>query len=142
MGFIENIKQHFSTNSRCRDFQAHQSKVHSVDWNCDGRKLASGSFDKTVALFSLDRDRLTKEYVFKGHNDSVDQLCWHPTNPDLLATASLDKTVRMWDSRQSRVVATIQTKGENINICWSPDGQTIAVGNFILSVVFFSKYFS
>lgn len=24
---------------------------------------------------------------------------------------------------------TISTKGENINICWSPNGQTIAVGN-------------
>jgi len=24
---------------------------------------------------------------------------------------------------------TINTKGENINICWSPNGQTIAVGN-------------
>lgn len=24
---------------------------------------------------------------------------------------------------------TVSTKGENINICWSPDGQTIAVGN-------------
>ena len=24
---------------------------------------------------------------------------------------------------------TISTKGENINICWSPNGHTIAVGN-------------
>lgn len=33
-------------------------QVHSVGWNCDGRRLASGSFDKSVAIFSLDRDRL------------------------------------------------------------------------------------
>lgn len=25
--------------------------------------------------------------------------------------------------------STVTTKGENINICWSPDGHTIAVGN-------------
>ena len=24
---------------------------------------------------------------------------------------------------------TVQTKGENINLCWSPNGQAIAVGN-------------
>ena len=24
---------------------------------------------------------------------------------------------------------TVNTKGENINICWSPNGHTIAVGN-------------
>lgn len=35
-----------------------QKKVHSVGWNCDGRRLASGSFDKSVAVFSLERDRL------------------------------------------------------------------------------------
>ena len=35
-----------------------------------------------------------QEHVHKGHTDSVDQLCWHPSNPALLATASGDKTVR------------------------------------------------
>lgn len=35
----------------------------------------------------------------KGHSDSVDQLCWDPTHSEYLATASADKTVRIWDSR-------------------------------------------
>lgn len=73
--------------------------MHSVGWNSDGRKLASGSFDKSVALYSLDRDRLTKEGTFKGHTGSVDQISWHRTAPDLLSTASGDKTVRIWDVR-------------------------------------------
>merc|ERR1712062_617441 len=82
-----------------------------------------------VCLFSLSHDRLSKEHTYRGHGDSVDQLCWHPTNPDLLATASGDKTVRIWESRSSKALATIQTKGENINIAWSSDGKTLAVGN-------------
>ena len=35
----------------------------------------------------------------------------------------------MWDARSNKAVTTINTKGENINITWSPDGSTIAVGN-------------
>ena len=70
-----------------------------------------------------------QEHVFRGHTDSVDQLCWHATNPDLLGTASGDKTVRIWDARLQKGVDTIQTKGDNINISWSPDGNSIAVGN-------------
>lgn len=35
----------------------------------------------------------------KGHTDSVDQLCWDPKHAELLATASGDKTVRLWDAR-------------------------------------------
>ena len=28
--------------------------------------------------------------------DGVDQLCWHPSHQDQLATASGDKSVRFW----------------------------------------------
>ncbi|CAG5120708.1 unnamed protein product [Candidula unifasciata] len=128
--YADEIKKFFATNAKTRDVQAHTAKVHSVAWSCDGRRLASGSFDKTVCIYMLDRDRLTKDYtVFRGHGASVDQLCWNPHNPDQLATASGDKTVRIWDARTNKAAATVNTKGENINICWSPDGSTIAVGN-------------
>lgn len=103
--------------------------MHSVGWNSDGRRLASGSFDKTVAIFSLDKDRLSKESTFRGHSGSVDQLCWHKSQPDLLATASGDKTVRIWDVRAGKCAHVINTKGENINIAYAPDGNAIAVGN-------------
>ena len=33
-------------------------KVHSVAWNCDGTRLASGSYDKTVTLWALDAEKL------------------------------------------------------------------------------------
>jgi THO complex subunit 3 len=67
--------------------------------------------------------------LFRGHTDSVDQLCWHPNSSDLLGSASGDKTVRLWDARTAKAVDTINTRGENINIAWSPNGLHIAVGN-------------
>lgn len=128
--YMETMQKCFQENSRTKDFIGHSAKVHSVAWNCNGRYLASGSFDKTVSIFNLDKDRLLKESTMKGHNDSVDQLCWHPSNPNLLVTASGDKTIRVWDARTTgKCIEVVNTKGENINICWSPDGNTIAVGN-------------
>lgn len=56
--YMENMQNYFKNNGKTREFAAHSSKVHSVDWNSDGRKLASGSYDKTVNVFHLDRDRL------------------------------------------------------------------------------------
>ena len=41
----------------------------------------------------------------------------------------LCRTVRIWETRSTKAIATIPTKGENINIAWAPDGKTIAVGN-------------
>ena len=34
-------------------------QAHSVAWNCDGRRLASGSMDYTVAMFLCDKDSCT-----------------------------------------------------------------------------------
>lgn len=76
-----------------------------MDWSCDGRHLASGSLDKTISVFTAVRlfkivrsfqlicmqfldlqtpDRLSKEQTYKGHTDSVDQIAWHPSDPELL----------------------------------------------------------
>ncbi|RZR93295.1 hypothetical protein BHM03_00021761 [Ensete ventricosum] len=52
-------------------------------------------------LWSLDADLMgkVKDIELKGHTDSVDQLCWDPKHPDVVATAAGDKTVRFWDAR-------------------------------------------
>ncbi|XP_067928196.1 THO complex subunit 3-like isoform X2 [Watersipora subatra] len=126
---IESLPDFFKSNSRIEEAQYHKGKVHSVGWSCDGRKLASGSTDRTVCTYSIDRERLSRDCHFKGHSDTVDQLTWHPKHPDKLATASSDKSVRLFDARTNKCSSIIQTKGENINLSWSPDGQTIAVGN-------------
>ena len=31
-------------------------------WSCDGRRLASGSFDRTVSIFVLEKDRLVSTF--------------------------------------------------------------------------------
>ena len=58
----------------------------------------------------------------------MDGVSWSPTHPDLLATASADKTVRVWDLRGTLIwlvsrslhlfVSAIRwTGGPNVVIC-------------------------
>lgn len=96
---FEELQEYFKTHNKTREQRQHNSKVHSVRWNSDGKKLASGSNDKSVVIYSLSSDRISKDKTFHGHNGPVDQLTWHAFNPDLVATASGDKTVRIWDCR-------------------------------------------
>jgi len=58
--YLDQMKRYFQTHGRTKEYQAHNSKIHSVAWNCDGRRLASGSYDKTVVIFTLDKDRLVR----------------------------------------------------------------------------------
>ena len=57
----EDMQKHFQSHSRTKELSGnHTAKVHSVGWSCDGRLLASGSFDKTVSVFLMERDRLVR----------------------------------------------------------------------------------
>ena len=107
----------------------HKKKIHTLGWSCNGNKLASGSVDQSVRVWSIDQVGGAKDTELNGHQDSVEQLQWDPVNAEVLGTASGDKTVRIWDARTNKCAHAIETRGENINIRWSPDGQHIAVGD-------------
>jgi len=130
---IDTLKAYFNPKNiqKPKEYPANSAKVHSVDWSADGKRLASGSYDRTATsfLFNEETGRISKDCTFRGHTGAVDQLSWHPTNPDILTTVSDDRSVRVWDAKKSREIANIQTKGDNINLCWTPDTHTIAVGN-------------
>jgi len=112
-----------------KDYAAHRKKVHTVAWSCGGQKVATGSVDQAVRIWSIDESGNGKSAELMGHQDSVDQLRWDPCNPEVLCTASGDKTVRIWDARSNKQVHAVETRGENINVRWSPDSQHIAVGD-------------
>ena len=45
---VDEIKSRFKKNHKTREMVSHSSKVHSVDWSCDGKKLASGELTEEL----------------------------------------------------------------------------------------------
>eukprot|EP00158_Paraphelidium_tribonemae_P003136 Partr_v1_DN25909_c1_g1_i1_m68682 putative THO complex len=114
-----------------RELRGHHNFVRVVRWSPDGRKLASGSDDKTAFVWTIDLPTGIPRHniILRGHTQSVGQLAWCPVDNDVLATISVDMSLRIWDTKTGTCTKVISTGGENINLCWSNDGQFIAVGD-------------
>ena len=63
--------------------------------------LATASADRTARLWSREGALLQ---TFKGHEDRLCRLNFHPHVPSLLATTSFDQTWRLWDVETSQEV--------------------------------------
>lgn len=51
---LESFQSLFNTNTKNKSYRTDSGKVHSIDWNVDGSRLASGSLDKSVVIFAYD----------------------------------------------------------------------------------------
>jgi WD40 repeat protein len=65
----------------------------------------------------------------QGHGHSVNSLAFSP-NGSRLASGSADKTIKLWDVREGRLLSTLQEHGHYVySVAFSPDGSRLASGS-------------
>ena len=102
--------------------------------------IASGSLSKVIRLADLTSGSMT--HTLFGHSMSITSLKWMPGRDKLLASASLDGTIRVWDVRMANSelfilnhqIPSLDYGERNRIYCnsliFSPDGSTLyASGN-------------
>ena len=91
----------------------------------DGEHIAEAGSDMRVRIRNA--ATLKEERTLRVHDAPVTGVAWHPTLP-LLATASEDYTVRIWNLETESLVEEIGLfMGTPGRLYWSPDGKTLAV---------------
>jgi WD40 repeat protein len=66
-----------------------------VAWSPDGRRLATGSTDRTVRIW--DTESGAEIIVVGAHAGAVESVSWSPDG-ERVASASQDGTSRIWDA--------------------------------------------
>ncbi|KAG2048147.1 WD40 repeat-like protein [Suillus hirtellus] len=97
----------------------------SLVWTPDGTRLLSGG---SVSI--LEWDTSTWQQVghpWKGHTDTINAIAIHPTGT-LVASASSDKHVRLWQLSDQRTIAIFQHSSVQRCVTFSVDGKHILSG--------------
>jgi|ETNmetMinimDraft_26_1059896.scaffolds.fasta_scaffold15012_4 hypothetical protein len=89
----------------------HSMVVASVAFSPDGRRVLTGSFDKTARLWDTESGRSIR--TFKGHSDFVISVAFSPDGRRVL-TGSTDLTARLWDARTVAEIYRLIARRENI----------------------------
>jgi len=104
--------------------EGHSDAVWAVAFAKDG-SLATASADRKIKLWTAEGK---EEGTLDGHKDWVSDIAFSPDGATL-ASASHDRTARLWDVKEKKEIASLGPHGST---CWSvtfsPDGSLLAVG--------------
>ncbi len=99
--------------------------ANAVSASPDGALIAEAGADMRVRI--RDGVTLAERKTLRTHNAPVTGVAWHPTLP-LLATASQDYTVKIWNLETEALVEEIGLfRSVPGKLYWSPDGKRLAV---------------
>ncbi len=108
---------------------AHQNSVFALCYSSDNRYLISGGRDAQLRVWNIENNY---ECISEqsAHWFTINDIAYHPTQP-VFATASRDKTIRIWDGVTFELIKALDTirDGGHINsvnrLLWTPDGQQL-----------------
>lgn len=110
-------------------FPEHQEIVYGVALNKDASTGFSVGADKQLRTWKPTGEGKNVKTA-GGHGDHVFKIAYHPTNP-MLATASADKSVRLWDADKVANTKTLQGLTDHVfALGFSADGTLVAGGDY------------
>uniref|UniRef100_A0A131XAS5 Serine-threonine kinase receptor-associated protein n=1 Tax=Hyalomma excavatum TaxID=257692 RepID=A0A131XAS5_9ACAR len=104
---------------------AHPHIVRSVDFDSDGSKLLTGSNDKSLRIFDINKVDADPT-VLKGHTSAIKKVLFLQDEKRFVS-ASDDKTVRFWDYVSGTEVGKLELPSAPSDLELTPDGSMLLV---------------
>src|SRR5262249_43232147 len=98
----------------------------TLSYSGDGQRLAAGYRGGEVVVWDVEnKPDPVQGRLFEGHTDGVNSMVFSPDGTRL-ATASADKTVRLWDTHLGKQALVLQGHQDSVlAVRFSADGQRL-----------------
>src|SRR5262245_28888699 len=121
-----------------RQFTGHSDQILSIAFDSEGRRCASGGFDKTIPIWDVETGKELQK--LEGHKDIVFGVTFSPDGKFLLSTSGGDRqdgkwseghdhSMRLWDLKIGKEVRQFGTPNDWV-LCaaFAPNGKLAASG--------------
>lgn len=115
------LHEHMEAGSRIREVQAHNDIVTALDFDAPFGTMVTAALDDTVRVWDLNAGRCMG--MLEGHLSSVRCL---QVEENLVATGSMDASIKLWDLSQADYNPQAPYAGSNINSKYSSPEDTDA----------------
>jgi len=99
-------------------------------WLAHSRLQTSQTRAQSSATPTRTRPLGTLLLTYRSHTDAVSSVAWSPTNSHTVASASRDKTVRVWNVATGADIVSYTGHSDEVHtVAWSHDGTHLASGS-------------
>jgi len=104
----------YNTHEKVVAFEAHPDYIRSIAVHATGSYVLTGSDDMTIKLWDWEKGwRLMQ--TFEGHTHFVMDVCFNPKDSNSFASASLDRTVKVWTLGAAAANFTLEAHEKGVN---------------------------
>uniref|UniRef100_A0A1I7TUU6 WD_REPEATS_REGION domain-containing protein n=1 Tax=Caenorhabditis tropicalis TaxID=1561998 RepID=A0A1I7TUU6_9PELO len=114
--------------------QPYKEDLYQVTWCLDNHDFKIVAGGETGKLYVIDYDEMDIDRELIGTGGSINEIRTSPVNPTMIAVASADTAIRVFDIRSPTCLLILGGRRGHrdsvLSLDWSPDGMRLMTGSF------------
>ena len=105
----------------------HTKGVRSVCWSADGERVASGSYDGTVRVWSVESGDGVLRPIKTGH-EYVLAVAYSPDTSKFATGGYNEDAIKIWDAMTGKLLSTLEQGSSVWSLAWTSDQKKLIAG--------------
>ncbi|KAH0788246.1 WD repeat protein [Histomonas meleagridis] len=115
----------FTVSGDKKILHSHSGPFISISFSIDNSLFATGCNDGSIHIWKDEREI----QILKGHLNGITSIDWNPKIPNIVASASIDGSVKIWDAISGNCHCTFAHHTDGVSVMkWFKSGEFLVTG--------------